>query len=61
MNVSVYDAVLPLPTCTKEEGCRSVITKKERPTGDPGVEMTHDSFELNGDFNISTMVRNVPR
>lgn len=44
----VYEAVLPLPTCMKEEGCRSIIERKD----------SNDGFDLDGDFVISTKVLN---
>ena len=44
--LSVYEAVLPLPNCMKEEGCRSILERKDG----------NDGFELDGDFIISTKV-----
>ena len=43
---AVYEAVLPLPNCMKEEGCRSILERKDG----------NDGFELDGDFIISTKV-----
>ena len=45
----VYEAVLPLPTCMKEDGCRSIIERKD----------SNDGFDLDGDFVISTKVLNI--
>ena len=45
----VYEAVLPLPTCMKEEGCRSIIEPKD----------SSDGFDLDGEFVISTKVLNI--
>ena len=47
----VYEAVLPLPTCMKEEGCRSVVVPKAF------VEGGTKDFNLVDDFNITTTVR----
>ena len=44
--LAVYEAVLPLPNCMKEEGCRSILERKDG----------NDGFELDGDFIISTKV-----
>ena len=53
--ILVYEAVLPLPTCMKDEGCRSVIRPKDLPEGD--LNPSEVSFDLIDDFNISTVVR----
>ena len=43
----VYEAVLPLPTCVLESGCRSII----RNEGDDTIV-----FDLADQFNIATTV-----
>ena len=45
----VYEAVLPLPTCVQESGCRSIITNKD--SGGDTIE-----FNLVDEFNIATSV-----
>ena len=50
-----YEAVLPLPTCMSDEGCRSVIRHKDLPDGD--LDPRQVSFEfIDNDFNITTTV-----
>ena len=49
-NISVYEAVLPLPTCKKKEGCRPVIMPSDLSGG------SNKEFDLIDEFNISTAV-----
>jgi hypothetical protein len=49
-NGQFYEAVLPLPTCRSNSGCRSVVVPKDQ------VVQPEAKFNLNEAFHISSSV-----
>ena len=56
-NGQFYEAVLPLPTCRSNSGCRTVIQPKDK-TAQPEPSFNlNDGFHIHSEVNLSIIVR----
>ena len=56
-NGQFYEAVLPLPTCRSNSGCRTVIQPKDK-TAQPEPSFNlNDGFHIHSEVNLCIIVR----
>ena len=56
-NGQFYEAVLPLPTCRSNSGCRTVIQPKDKTAQPESSFNLNDGFHIHSEVNLSIIVR----